>query len=210
MFQEAMGLRRAEAKGKRSGRIGIVVEEAHPVSLEVSRSSRGSYRWSIRVKASSIEEAEDSAQRLDEWCRSVFMAPSGKAGDVAPPGQPVTINPLPEPAFPIEHKGHVLGSIILGHEKTIIRLDDSCKVRLEDPAISGFLIDRVIKPLCDRLRAKWSPVESDGYLREIVIDKPLSGDDAVSLIKAARWAITKAFSKPLEKKGGKGVSGYHA
>jgi len=190
-------LRKAEAKGKRSRRIGIVVEEAHPVSLEVSRSSRGSYRWSIRVKASSIEEAEDSARRLDEWCRSAFMAPSSKAGDVAPPEQPAIINPLPEPAFPIEHKGHVLGRIILGHEKTIIRLDGSCKVRLDDPAISSFLIGKVICPLCDRLRANWSPVESDGYLREIVIDKPLFGEDAVEVIKAAKWALAKAFSRPL-------------
>ena len=195
-------MRRAEAKGKRSRRIGIVVEEAYPVSLEVSRSSRGSYRWSIRVKAASPEEAEDSIRRLDEWCRGIFMASSSKAGDVAPPGQPVTINPLPEPAFPIEHKGHVLGSIILGHEKTIIKLDDSCKVKLEDPAIASFLINKVIKPLCDRLKTSWSPVESDGYLREIVIDRPLEGDDAASLIKAARWAITKAFSRPLERKGG--------
>jgi hypothetical protein len=210
MFQEAMGLRRAEAKGKRSGRIGIVVEEAHPVSLEVSRSSRGSYRWSIRVKTSSPEEAEDSIRRLDEWCRSVFMASSSKAGDVAPPGQPVTINPLPEPAFSIKYRGHVLGNIILGDDKTTIKLDDSCKVRLDDPAISSFLISKVIRPLCDRLRVNWSPIESGGYLKEIVIDKPLSGDDAVRLIKSARWAITKAFSKPLEKKGGKKVSGHHA
>jgi hypothetical protein len=188
----------------------VMVEEAYPVSLRVARTSRGAYRWDIEVKAASPEEAEDPAQRLDEWCRSVFTAPSGKAGDVAPPGQSITINPLPEPAFSIKYRGHVLGRIILGHEKTIIRLDDSCKVRLEDPAISGFLIDRVIKPLCDRLRAKWSPVESDGYLREIVIDKPLSGDDAVSLIRATRWAITKAFSKPLERRGGEGVRGYHA
>jgi hypothetical protein len=202
MFQEAMGLRKAEATSKRSRKIGIVIEEAHPVSLEVSRSSRGSYRWSIRVEAASPEEAEDSIRRLDEWCKSVFTAPSSEAGDVAPPGQPVTINPLPEPAFPIEHKGHVLGRIILGHEKTIIRLDDSCKVKLEDPAISSFLIGKVIRPLCDRLRANWSPVESDGYLREIVMDKPLSGDDAVSLIKSARWAVTRAFSRPLERKSG--------
>jgi len=203
-------LRKAEATGKRSRRIGIVVEEAHPVSLEVSRSSRGSYRWSIRVKAASPEEAEESVRRLDEWCRGMFMAPSSKAGDVAPPGQSITINPLPEPAFSIKHKGRVLGRIILGHEKTIIRLDSSCKVKLEDPAISSFLIGKVIKPLCDRLQANWSPVEVDGYLREIVIDKPLSGDDAVSLIKSARWAITKAFSKPLERRGGEGVSGHHA
>jgi len=180
----------------------VMVEEAYPVSLRVARTSRGAYRWDIEVKAASPEEAEDSIRRLDEWCRGIFMASSSKAGDVAPPGQPVTINPLPEPAFPIEHKGHVLGRIILGHEKTIIRLDDSCKVKLEDPAIASFLISKVIRPLCDRLRANWSPVESDGYLREIVIDKPLSGDDAVSLIKAARWAITKAFSRPLERKGG--------
>jgi hypothetical protein len=175
----------------------VMVEEAYPVSLRVARTSRGAYRWDIEVKASSIEEAENSAQRLDEWCRSVFMAPSSKAGDVAPPGQPTTINPLPEPALPIEHKGHVLGRIILGHEKTIIRLDDSCKVRLDDPAVASFLIDKVIKPLCDRLQAKWSPVESDGYLREIVIDKPLFGEDAVEVIKAAKWALAKAFSRPL-------------
>jgi hypothetical protein len=180
----------------------VMVEEAYPVSLRVARTSRGAYRWDIEVKAASPEEAEESIRRLDEWCRGIFMASSSKAGDVASPEQPVTINPLPEPAFSIKHKGRVLGRIILGHEKTIIRLDGSCKVRLDDPAISSFLIGKVIRPLCDQLRANWSPVESDGYLREIVIDKPLSGDDAVSLIKSARWAITKAFSRPLERKGG--------
>jgi hypothetical protein len=187
-----------------------MVEEAYPVSLRVARTSRGAYRWDIEVKAASPEEAEDSVRRLDEWCRGMFMAPSSEAGGVAPLGQPTTANPLPEPAFPIEHKGRVLGTIILGHDKTTIKLDDSCKVRLDDPAISSFLIGKVIRPLCDRLRANWSPVESDGYLREIAIDKPLSGDDAVSLIRATRWAITKAFSKPLEKKGGEGVRGHHA
>lgn len=79
---------------------------------------------------------------------------------------------------------------------------DSCKVRLDDPAISSFLIGKVIKPLCNRLRANWSPVESDGYLREIVIDRPLEGDDAARLIKSAKWAVTKAFARPLERKSG--------
>jgi len=192
---------------RRPRKLGIVIEEAYPVSLEVSRSSRGSYRWSIRVKAASPEEVEEKVRRLDEWCRDMFMASSSKAEGVAPSGQPIAINPLPEPALPIEHKGHVLGRIILGHERTIIRLDDSCRVRLEDPAISSFLIGRVIKPLCDRLQASWSPVKSDGYLREIVIDKPISGDDAVSLIKSARWAITKAFSRPLSRKPGEEENG---
>jgi hypothetical protein len=175
----------------------VMVEEAYPVSLRAARTSRGAYRWDIEVKAPPPEEAEESVRRLDEWCRGMFMAPLSEAGDVAPPGQPTTINPLPEPAFPIEHKGHVLGGIILGHEKTIIRLDGSCKVRLDDPAISSFLIGKVIRPLCDRLWANWSPVESDGYLREIVIDKPLFGEDAVEVIKAAKWVLAKAFSRPL-------------
>jgi hypothetical protein len=187
-----------------------MVEEAYPVSLRVARTSRGAYRWDIEVKAPSPEEAEESVRRLDEWCRGMFMAPSSGIGDVAPPGQPTTINPLPEPAFPIRHKGRVLGTIILGHDKTTIKLDDSCKVRLDDPAISSFLIGKVIKPLCDRLQAKWSPVESDGYLREIAIDRPLEGDDAASLIKSTRWAIIKAFARPLERRGGEGVSGHHA
>jgi len=198
------------ATSRRPRGFRVMVEEAYPVSLRVARTSRGAYRWDIEVKAASPEEAEESVRRLDEWCRGMFMAPSSEAGGVAPPGQPTTANPLPEPAFSIKHKGRVLGSIILGHEKTIIRLDSSCKVKLEDPAISSFLIGKVIKPLCDRLQAKWSPVEVDGYLREIVIDRPLEGDDAASLIKSTRWAIIKAFSKPLERKGGEGVSGHHA
>ena len=37
----------------------------------------------------------------------------------------------------------------------------------------------------------------DGYLREIVIDRPLFGEDAVGVIKAAKWALAKAFSRPL-------------
>jgi hypothetical protein len=45
-------------------------------------------------------------------------------------------------------------------------------------------------------------VESDGYLREIVIDRPLEGDDAARLIKSAKWAVTKAFARPLERKSG--------
>jgi hypothetical protein len=188
----------------------VMVEEAYPVSLRVARTSRGAYRWDIEVKAASPEEAEESVRRLDEWCKGAFVAPSGKAGDVAPPGQPTTINPLPEPAFSIKYRGRVLGTIILGHDKTIIRLDDSCKVKLEDPAIASFLINKVIKPLCDRLKTSWSPVESDGYLREIVIDRPLEGDDAARLIKSTQWAITKAFFRPLERKGGEEVRGHHA
>jgi len=190
------------ATSRRPRGFRVMVEEAYPVSLRVARTSRGAYRWDIEVKAASPEEAEESVRRLDEWCRGMFMAPSSGIGDVAPPGQSITINPLPEPAFPIEHKGRVLGTIILGHDKTTIKLDDSCKVRLDDPAISSFLIGKVIRPLCDRLQAHWSPIESGGCLKEIAIDKPLSGNDAVSLIKSARWAITKAFSRPLERKGG--------
>ncbi|MCL7384415.1 MAG: hypothetical protein LZ174_09025 [Thaumarchaeota archaeon] len=184
--------------------LSILVDEAYPVSLRVYRTSRGLYRWDIEVKASSIQEAESSIEKIDEWCRMKFMAPSAKAGDVAT-SKPSEIDSLPsELAFSIKYRGHNLGKIILDHDKTIVKIDDSCRIKLGDPAISSFLIRKVVYPICDRLQAKWNPIEVDGYLREIVIDKPLSGEDADEFIKSARWAITKAFSKPMEKKNGGG------
>jgi hypothetical protein len=126
-----------------------------------------------------------------------FSTLATKARDAATSKSPEVVSLLPEPAFSIEYGGHVLGRVILGHEKTIIRVGNSCKVRIEDPAISSFLINKVIGPLCSRLQAGWNIVEADGYLREIVIDKPLFGEDAVEVIKAAKWALAKAFSRPL-------------
>jgi hypothetical protein len=182
----------------------VMVEEAYPVSLRVARTSRGAYRWDIEVKASSIQEAESSIEKIDEWCRMKFMAPYSMAGDVAT-SKPSEIDSLPsELAFSIKYRGHNLGKIILDHDKTIVKIDDSCRIKLEDPAISSFLIRKVVYPICERLQAKCNPIEVDGYLREIVIDKPLSGEDADEFIKSARWAITKAFSKPMEKKNGGG------
>lgn len=184
--------------------LSILVDEAYPVSLRVYRTSRGLYRWDIEVKASSIHEAESSIEKIDEWCRMKFMATSSMVEDVAT-SKPSQIDSLPsEPAFSIKYRGHTLGKIILDHDKTIVKIDDSCRIKLGDPAISSFLIKKVIYPICDRLQAKWNPIEVDGYLREIVIDKPLSGEDADEFIKSARWAITKAFSKPMEKKNGGG------
>jgi hypothetical protein len=119
--------------------------------------------------------------------------------------KPPRIIPLPEPAFSIRYKGHILGKIILGYEKTIVKLNDPCRVKLGDPAIMSFLIGRVIRHICSRLRASWNVLETDGFLRMIIIDRPLAGEDAVELIRATRWAITKAFSRPLERKSG-GVS----
>jgi hypothetical protein len=187
----------------------VMVDETYPASLRSTRTSRGAYRWGIEVKDSSIDEAEDSAHRVDEWYRSVFMASLAKAGDVAASGEPTIANPLPEPVFPIKYRGHILGKITLGHDRTIVKIDDSCRIKLEDPAISSFLIKKVVYSICDRLQAKWNPILEDGYLREIVIDKPLSGVDADEFIKSVRWAITKAFSRPVEKKneGGKNEQG---
>jgi len=192
---------------RRPERMSISIEEAYPVTLKISRTSKGSYKWEVEVRAASPAEAVERVQQLDEWCRERFGAVTQKVGDMALSEHPEPMNPLPEPAFPIEHGGQALGKVILGHEETTIKIDPSCKVRLEDPAISSFLIKKAIQPLCERLRAKWRPVEEDGFLREIIIDKPLSGDDAVSLIKSARWAITKAFSRPLSKKPGEEKNG---
>jgi hypothetical protein len=182
---------------RKAKRFNVIVKEAYPVSLKVTRTSRGAYRWDIEVKASSIEEAENSAHKIDEWCRSVFMAPPAEAGDVATSREPTIANPLPEPVFPIKYRGHILGKITLGHDRTVVKIDDSCRIKLEDPAISSFLIKRVIYPICGKLQAKWNPVRVDGYLKEIVIDKPLYGEDAGEFVRSVRWAIVKAFSKPL-------------
>jgi hypothetical protein len=189
------------AMSRKSRGFKVMVEEAYPVSLKIFRNSRGVYRWEIDVKASSIEEAENSAHKIDEWCRSVFTAPSAKAGDVATSRELTIANPLPEPVFPIKYRGRILGKIMLGHDKTVVKIDDSCRIKLEDPAISSFLIKRVIYPICDKLQAKWNPMEVDGYLREIVIDKPLYGEDAGEFIESARWAIKKAFSRLLKSRG---------
>jgi hypothetical protein len=105
------------------------------------------------------------------------------------------IIPLPEPAFSIRYKGHILGRIILGYERTIVKLNDPCRIKLRDPAIMSFLIGRVIRHICNRLRASWNALEADGFLRMIIIDRPLAGEDAVELIRATRWAVIRAFSR---------------
>jgi hypothetical protein len=110
----------------------VMVEEAYPVSLRVARTSRGAYRWDIEVKASSIQEAESSIEKIDEWCRMKFMATSSMVEDAAT-SKPSQIDSLPsEPAFSIKYRGHTLGKIILDHDKTIVKIDDSCRIKLED------------------------------------------------------------------------------
>jgi hypothetical protein len=168
-------------------RSDITVKEVHPMSLKASRARTGQYEW----------KAEEGVKEPHESGENEFSTLATKARDAATSKSPEVVSLLPEPAFSIEYGGHVLGRVILGHEKTIIRVGNSCKVRIEDPAISSFLINKVIGPLCSRLQAGWNIVEADGYLREIVIDKPLFGEDAVEVIKAAKWALAKAFSRPL-------------
>jgi len=182
----------------------VIIEEAYPISLRVMRTSRGLYRWEAEVKGISLEQVEDYIHKLDEWCRERFESVSQKAEAAATPKPSEAANPLPEIALPIRYREHDLGKVILGHDRTTIRISDSYKVKLEDPAISKFLIQRVINPLCEKYNVHCNTIEKDGYLREIVIDKPLFGKDAERIIESARWAITKAFSKPLEKKGGEG------
>jgi hypothetical protein len=182
---------------KKNRVLSILVEEAYPVSLRVCRTSRGAYRWDIEVKAQSLDEAESSIEKIDEWCRMKFMAPSSIIGDGATSKNPEASGLPSELVFSIKYKGHALGRIILSSDKTIVEIDDSCRIKLGDPAISSFLVKKVINPICGRLQARWNPVELDGYLKKIVIDKPLSGEDAGEFVRSVRWAIVKAFSKPL-------------
>jgi|GEM_PF-2425357 len=185
---------------KKDGRISIAVEDIYPISLKLYRGSRGSYRWEIEVKAGSLQEVEEKIRLLDEWCRERFEPMIHRAESMAPSKTSNIVDTLPESVIPIKYRDHVLGKIVFGHNMTSLKIDNSVKIKLKDPAISRFLVQKVIYPLCDKLQARFNPVESDGCLREIIIDKPLSGEDADEFIRSCRWAIRKAFSKPLARK----------
>ncbi len=83
-------------------------------------------------------------------------------------------------------------------DKTFIRIDESVKVGLDDPAIENFLIPKIINPILEKYRSAFNPVVKDGSLVELVINTGLIGGDADSFVKVARWTVAEAYARPLQ------------
>ncbi len=179
-------------------RVSVAIEDSQPISLKIARTSRGQYRWEIAVKGLTLEEVVEKIQKIDEECKSRFTASSTDTMASAPKQSIESENLLPAPAFSIKYRGHVLGKIILERDKTFIRIDESVKVRLDDPAIKNFLIPKIINPILEKYRTTFNPLVKDGSLSELVINTGLIGEDADSFVKAVRWAIAKAYARPLQ------------
>ena len=95
----------------------------------------------------------------------------------------------------IEYKGKLYGRIVQDEASTTIIPVESLPVKAEDPAITRFLIPRVLERFRQKHGFNYTVQTKAGLLDAITIKARLDGDQLKEITNAVGWAFEKATNR---------------
>jgi len=160
------------------------------LSVELTRTSKGSYKWTIQVDLSSLDEDEllRRLEGIDRALRRRFLKEA--EGEKVEERREETIE-KPLKTLPLRRRRRLLGRISIFRDK--ISLEPISPLPVEDSAIGwlrGFVEGRVGK---DRIEVE-KTVSGERFKR-IIIHAKLSDKDLNSLARKAGWSFEKAMER---------------
>lgn len=106
----------------------------------------------------------------------------------------------PQDWTPIEYKGNLLGRIRRVENRTEFIPVESLRIRVDDPAITNFLVPRVLDKAKEKSGWNYRVFDKDGVLDRIVVYADLKPKEIEDLKGPFSWAFQKAAERAKKKK----------
>ena len=105
----------------------------------------------------------------------------------------------PKDWSPIEYKGNLLGRIRRVENRTEFIPVESLRIRVDDPAITNFLVPRVLDKAKEKSGWNYRIFDKDGVLDRIVIYAALKPEEIEDLKGPFGWAFQKGAERAKER-----------